>query len=49
MNELLCVDHEQPMFPEEVAGEVPEQQLGEGKCPLTHYVLSIYNSLPRTT
>jgi hypothetical protein len=24
------------MFPEEVAGEVPEQQLGEGKCPLNN-------------
>jgi hypothetical protein len=25
---------------EEVAGEDPEQRLvGEGKCPLTHYVL----------
>jgi hypothetical protein len=27
------------MFLEGVAGEVLEQQLGEGKCPLTHYVL----------
>ena len=35
---------------EGIAGEDPEQQqLGEGKCPLTHYVLSIYNSLFRTT
>jgi hypothetical protein len=22
-----------------VAGDFPEQQPGEGKCPLTHYVL----------
>ena len=37
---LLCVDNEQSVFPEGVAGEVHEQQLfGEGKCPLTHYVL----------
>jgi hypothetical protein len=29
---------------EGIAGEDPEQQqLGEGKCPLTHYVLSTYN------
>jgi hypothetical protein len=35
---------------EGIAGEDPEQQqLGEGKCPLTYYVLSIYNSLSRTT
>jgi hypothetical protein len=25
--------------PESVAGDFPEQQLGKGKCPLTHYVL----------
>jgi hypothetical protein len=29
--------------------EDPEHLFGEGKCPLTHYVLSIYNSLSRTT
>ena len=34
---------------EAVAEEVPEQQFGEGKCPLSHYVLFIYNLLPRTT
>jgi hypothetical protein len=35
---------------EGIAGEDPEQQqLGEGKCPLTQYVLSIYNSLSCTT
>jgi hypothetical protein len=36
---LFRVDNEQSMFPKGVAGEVPEQQLGEGKCPLSHYVL----------
>jgi hypothetical protein len=46
---LLCVDNEQSVFPEEVAGEVPEQQLGEGKCPLTHYVPFTYNTLSRIT
>ena len=35
---------------EGIAGEDPEQQqLGEGKCPLSHYVLFIYNLLPRIT
>jgi hypothetical protein len=29
--------------------EDPEHLFGEGKCPLTHYVLSIYNSLSCTT
>jgi hypothetical protein len=28
-----------------VAGDFPEQQPGEGKCPLTNYVLLTYNSL----
>jgi hypothetical protein len=28
--------------------EDPEHLFGEGKCHLTHYVLSIYNSLSRT-
>jgi hypothetical protein len=36
------------MFPEEVAEEVPDQQFGEGKCPLTHYVLFTYNLLLAT-
>jgi hypothetical protein len=27
------------MIPKGVTGEVPEQQLGEGKCPLNHYIL----------
>jgi hypothetical protein len=35
------------VFPEEVAEEVPDQQFGEGKCPLTHYVLFTYNLLSR--
>ena len=37
------------MFPEAVAEEVPDQQFGEGKCPLTHYVLFTYNLLSRIT
>jgi hypothetical protein len=37
------------VFPEEVAEEVPDQQFGEGKCPLTHYVLSTYNLPSRIT
>jgi hypothetical protein len=32
-----------------VAKDLPEQQPSEGKCPLTHYVLSTYNSLSRIT
>jgi hypothetical protein len=40
LNELLLyVDNEQSVVPEGVAGDFPEQQLGEGKCPLTHDVL----------
>jgi hypothetical protein len=40
MNErLLCVDNGQSEVSECVARDFPEQQLGEGKCPLTHYVL----------
>jgi hypothetical protein len=35
----LCVDNEQPVVPECVAEDLPEQQPSEGKCPLTHYVL----------
>jgi hypothetical protein len=27
------------MVPECVAEDLPEQQRGEGKCPLAHYVL----------
>jgi hypothetical protein len=33
------------MVPECVAEDLPEQQPGEGKCPLTYYVLLTYNSL----
>jgi hypothetical protein len=29
------------VVPECVAEDLPEQQPGEGKCPLTHYVLHI--------
>jgi hypothetical protein len=29
--------------------EDPEHLFGEDKCPLTHYVLSTYNSLSRIT
>jgi hypothetical protein len=29
--------------------EDPEHLFGEGKCPLTHYVLSTYNSLSHIT
>jgi hypothetical protein len=28
--------HRQRVFPEGVAGDVPKQQLGEGKCPPTY-------------
>jgi hypothetical protein len=27
------------VVPESVVGDFPEKQPGEGKCPLTHYVL----------
>jgi hypothetical protein len=36
---LLYVDNEQSVVLECVAGDFPEQQLSEGKCSLTHYVL----------
>jgi hypothetical protein len=35
------------VVPECVAKDLPEQQPGEGKCPLTYYVLHTYNSLSR--
>jgi hypothetical protein len=35
----LYLDNEQPEVPECVAGDLPEQQPGEGKCALTYYVL----------
>jgi hypothetical protein len=37
------------MVPECVAEDLPEQQPGEGKWPLTHYVLHTYNSPSRIT
>jgi hypothetical protein len=33
------LDNEQSEFPECVVGDLPKQQPGEGKCPLTQYVL----------
>jgi hypothetical protein len=36
---IAFLDNEQPMVPECVAEDLPEQQPGEGKCPLTYYVL----------
>jgi hypothetical protein len=35
----LYLDNEQSVVPECVAEDLPEQQPGEDKCPLTHYVL----------
>jgi hypothetical protein len=35
----LYLDNEQFEAPECVVGDLPEQQTGEGKCPLTYYVL----------
>jgi hypothetical protein len=35
----IYLDNEQSEFPECVVGDLLEQQPGEGKCPLTHYVL----------
>ena len=35
----LYLDNEQSEVPECVARDLPEQQPGEGKCPLTYYVL----------
>jgi hypothetical protein len=32
------------VVPECVAEDLPEQQPGEGKCPLTHYVLFYFTS-----
>jgi hypothetical protein len=37
------------MVPEFVDEDLPEQQPGEGKCPLTHYVSFIFHSLSRIT
>jgi hypothetical protein len=46
---LLYLDNEHPVVPECVAEDLPKQQPGEGKCHLTYYVLSTYNSLIRIT
>jgi hypothetical protein len=35
----LYLDNELSEVPECVAGDLPEQQPGECKCPLTYYVL----------
>jgi hypothetical protein len=45
----LYLDNEQSVVPECVAEDLPEQQPGEGKCTLTHYVPFIFNSLSRIT
>jgi hypothetical protein len=45
----LYLDNGQSEVPECVTRDLPKQQPGEGKCPLTHYVLSTYNSLARIT
>jgi hypothetical protein len=37
------------VVPECVVKDLPEQQPGEGKCPLTYYVLHTFNSLSRIT
>jgi hypothetical protein len=35
----LYLDNEYPVVPECVLEYLPEQQHGEGKCPLAYYVL----------
>jgi hypothetical protein len=45
----LYLGNEQSVVPECVVEDLPEQQPGEGKCSLTHYVPSIFNSLSRIT
>jgi hypothetical protein len=37
------------VVPKCVVEDLPKQQPGEGKCPLTHYVPLIFNSLSRIT
>jgi hypothetical protein len=34
----LYLDNEQSEVPECVIGDLPKQQPGEGKCPLTHII-----------
>jgi hypothetical protein len=41
----LYLDNEQSEVPECVAGDLPEQQPGEGKCPLTSLSYILYDSL----
>jgi hypothetical protein len=36
---LALLNNEQFEVPKCVVGDLPEQQPGEGKCPLTYYVL----------
>ena len=36
---IALLDNEQSVVPECVAKDLPEQQPGERKCPLTHYGL----------
>jgi hypothetical protein len=45
----LYLDNDQSVVPECVAEDLPEQQPGEGKCPLTHYVPFIYNTFSHIT
>jgi hypothetical protein len=41
------LDNEQSVVPKCVAEDLPEQQPGEGKCPLTYYVLlTLYFTVP---
>jgi hypothetical protein len=46
---LALLDNEQSEVPECVVGDLPEQQPGEGKCPLTHMSYLLYNSLSHIT
>jgi hypothetical protein len=46
---LLYLDNKQPVVPECVAEDIPEQKPSEGKCSLTYYVLLTYNSLSHIT
>jgi hypothetical protein len=39
MHDHFYLDNEQPVVPNCVAEDLPEQQPREGKCPLTYYVL----------
>jgi hypothetical protein len=51
MYACTCLDNVPFAESEEIAGEDPEQQLfGEGKCPLTYYVLCTLKFIvPRTS